>query len=236
MYEILDANASLVATNYNFQSIEEFKQKLEEKKIIEKFRLVAVKPQINFPENNEAIFNQIEKFLPAIYQSEEFKIQVIYTNQEAKLVVEKKNLDEKSYADFQNLSNDITDFKLSDIKEIGVNFFGNFNLKSNKLLLLNNKLAENLQDFTKNKNFEILLPLDYPKRNLVATYRVTKISGGKNTNQDRIYRISVNNHFNLANLSTCEKIEKLKEILDYSLYEEFLNNCQSILKINSGEV
>lgn len=236
MFDILNPNASLVATNYNFQNSNEFKQKLEEKNIIEKFNLSSVEPKIQGPKPDETIYSQIKGFLPVIYQSEDLKIQVIYTNQDARLVVEKINLTKDTYKSFQDLSSDITDFKLSDIKEIGLNFFGNFNLKNNKLLLLNSQIANNLTDFSKNKNFEIVLPLDFSERNLTSTYRVTKISGGDNSDNDRIYRISVNNHFVLGSLSTIDKIEKLKEILSYSLYEEFLKNCQSILRINSGEV
>lgn len=236
MFNVSNANVSLVATNYNFQNADEFIQKLEEKNLIKKFNLSSVEPQIQGPKPDEAIYSKIKGFLPVIYQSEDFKIQVIYTNQDARLVVEKKNLTKDTYKSFQDLSNDITDFKLSDIKEIGLNFFGNFNLKNNKLLLLNSQIANNLADFSKNKNFEIVLPLDFSERKLTSTYRITKISGGDNTGNDRIYRISVNNHFDIGTLSTIDKIDKLKEILNYNLYEEFLANCQSILKINSGEV
>lgn len=233
-FEAKEVKATLVALNY-VCAINEFTEKLEEKDIIDKYKLKLQDIQWNGqPLPPQPIMNEIRTWVPYIYETEDTTIQVSYSLNEFKLTIEKKNFSESAFDEFKNLSNDILDLKLSDITAIGVNYNALFNLGEAKLSLLNNDIIEKVPDFEKNLTFEFVLPIQYEERNLVATYRIKKVSGGGDSKEPRIYRINVNFHFDISKLSTIEKAEKLKEILSYNLYDEFVVNSQKFLELNDG--
>lgn len=232
MFEPLNTKVSLIATNYQFQNSEEFKLKMDEKGLIEKYKLNSISPiKGEIPPKN--ILDQMQQFLPVIYSNDDIKLKLFYVNQEARLIIEKQNIENDQDFIFKNLTNDVVDFKLSDIMQIGINFFCDYNLLNTKLTLLNNNIETKFPIFNNNCSFELVIPIDLKERNLVSTYRINKLS--KNNDKDKIYRISVNNHFDISELNTIDKAEKLKSILDQSLYIEFLENCQNILSMNNGE-
>lgn len=232
MFEPLNTKVSLIATNYQFQNSEEFKLKMDEKGLIEKYKLNSISPiKGEIPPKN--ILDQMQQFLPVIYSNDDIKLKLFYVNQEARLIIEKQNIENDQDFIFKNLTNDVVDFKLSDIMQIGINFFCDYNLLNTKLTLLNNNIETKFPIFNNNCSFELVIPIDLKERNLVSTYRINKLS--KNNDKDKIYRISVNNHFDISELNTIDKAKKLKSILDQSLYIEFLENCQNILSMNNGE-
>lgn len=234
MFEIINPKVTLVATNYNFTSAIEFQQKLEERDIVSKYALEEQEAKFAGAIPPAAILKDMKPFFPLMYCNKDTKIIVTYIQQEFKLNIEKGNISEENYPEYNSLCSEVLDLKLSDINAIGINFAGNFNLGKNKLQLLNNEILGEIPDFPLNLTFEFALPIKYEDRGLIATYRIKKISGGDNTDKDRIYRISVNNHFDVSKLSTSEKSKKLEEILSVELYKEYLKKCQGFLRLNDG--
>ncbi len=231
-FEATNVKATLVALNYNCIA-NEFSDKLDEKDIINKYKLKLKDVEWNGPNLPPPhILNELRPLVPYVYTTEDMTIQVIYTQSEYKLSIEKRNFSQEGFEQFKNLSNDVLDIKLSDITAIGVNYNALFNLGDAKLNLLNNNIIEKVPDFKKNLTFEFVLPIEYADRNLIATYRIKKKSGGGNTSEPRIYSINVNFHFDISKLSTAEKTEKVKDILSYNLYDEFIEKSQGFLKLN----
>lgn len=233
MFEAINPKAVLIALNYNCSSSVEFTSKLEEKDLINKYNLQSkeIKMQGQIPP--EEVLNSLKGLFPCIYTANDTKIEVIYTHNEFKLSITKLGIDEKEFDNFRNLSSDILDLKLSDVSAIGINYSAEFDLGDVRLDILNNKIT-GIPDFNQNLTFEFKLPIYYPERNLVASYRIKKVKGGDGTAEPHIYDINVNFHFDIKQLSTGEKAEKIKEILAYDLYKEFLNKSQEFLKLNNG--
>lgn len=234
MCEAINPKATLVALNYNFLSANEFSNKLEEKDIIDRYKLKLQDLPWHGQMPPQQIINDIRSMLPYVYKSEDTTIQLTYSQNDFRLSIEKVNLNELNFDEFKNLSGDVIDLKLSDINAIGINYTAFFNLKGARLDILNDKITS-IPDFDKNLTFEFKLPIFYEERNLVASYRIKKISGGDDTDANHIYEINVNFHFDIKALSTGEKTEKLKEILSYNLYAEFLEKSQEFLKLNNGQ-
>ena len=233
-FEAADIKATIVALNYNC-AVGEFNDKLEKKDIIDKYKLKF--QEIKWDGKKlppQTILNELRAFMPYIYQTEDTTIQVVYNQNEFKLSIEKKNFSKDTFEEFKSLSSDILDIKLSDITAVGINYNALFNLGKAKLNLLNNEIIDKIPDFKNNLTFEFVLPIEYPDRNLIATYRIKKKSGGDDTNEPRIYSINVNFHFDFTKLSTGEKAEKVKDVLSYNLYEEFITNSQKFLELNNG--
>lgn len=237
MFEPINIKATLVALNYSFLSAAEFREKLEEKDILNKYKLTFVEDAVEIKGEipPQQILNDIKEFFPIVYASEDATIKIIYTQKEFKLVIDKKNLSQETYQDFANLSNDIIDLKLSDLSAVGMNYSAEFNLSNLKLNLLNNQIIDYIPDFQNNLTFEFVLPINYEEKGLISTYRIRKLKGGDNTGLDRIYAISVNNHFNISEYSTADKAKKLDEILSVDLFNEFLNKSQNFLRLNDGK-
>ena len=235
MFESQNIKVLLVAVNYNFTSPKEFAEKLETTDILNRYKLHL--QDVKFDGSGtlppQPILDDIRAMIPFVYVSEDTTVKVSYTHNEFKLYIEKSNLSDDNFNEYQNLSNEIVDFKLSDITAIGINYSAEFNLGKNKLKLLSDKTVSSISDFDKNTTFELILPISYPERGLVATYRIKKISGGDNTEENRIYEIRVNFHFDLNNKSTVDKAKNTEEIISQNLYKEFLAKCEQILSVNN---
>lgn len=233
MYEANNQKATLIALNYNFASGLEFSNKLEEKEILNKYHLKSKELQLAEQLPPKEILAGLRALFPYVYSSEDTTIQIVYTQNEFKLSIEKNNINKDNFQTYKDLSNDIIDLKLSDISAMGMNYSAEFNLGDNRLDILNEKIT-GIKDFDKNLTIDFKIPISYPERNLIASYRLRKIKGGDKTQEPHIYEVSVNFHFDLKLLSTGEKGKRLENILSYDLYEEFFNKCQEFLKLNNG--
>lgn len=233
MFEAINPKAILIALNYNCSSSLEFASKLEEKDLINKYNLQPYEIKIQGKIPPEQVLKSLKGLFPCVYTVNDTKIEVLYTQQEFKLSITKLGIDKEGFDNFRNLSSDILDLKLSDVSAIGINYSAEFNLGDNRLDILNNKIT-GIPEFNQNLTFEFKLPIFYPERNLVASYRIKKVKGGDGTREPHIYDINVNFHFDIKQFNTGEKAEKVREILSYNLYEEFLNKSQEFLKLNNG--
>lgn len=237
MFEALNSKATLVAINYNFSSAKEFAEKLETKNILSRYGLHL--QEMSFTGNGilppPPVLNDIRSIMPYEYMSKDTSIRVAYTQNEFKLFIDKLGISTENFREFEELSKEIIDFKLSDITAIGINFSAEFNLGELKLNLLSNETIEAISDFSQNKTFEFVLPIEYPNRGLIATYRIRKVGGGDNTGEPRVYEIRVNYHFDISEMTTANKSVKIKDIISPVLYNEFLGKCKQFLSVNNGK-
>ena len=235
MFKAEDLKVTLVAINYKCATVGKFDSKLKEKNILNKYKLEM--QDINISSANNVplpVVNGLISMLPCTYQSKDTTVKVVYTQQEFRLSIEKLNLANENFEEFKGLSWEILDLKLSDVSAIGVNYSADYNLGKSKLILLNSEILEKVPDFTKNRTFEFVLPIDYPERGLVATYRIKKVKGGDDTGEDRIYSIKANYHYDISKMTTTQKIQKIEDILSFELCQEFLDNGQKFLELNDG--
>lgn len=236
MFEAINPKATLVALNYNFANVGEFTGKLKAKNLLEKYSLKQTEQTIQIKSTNPPplpIINDIRSFLPLTFISNDTTVKVIYTQQELKLVIDKQAINSDNFEDYKNLSYDFIDLKVSDISAIGMNYSAEFNLKENKLLLLNEETIQAVDNFDQNVSFEFILPLEDKKKGVLSTYRVRKIS--QNTDIDHIYEISVNFHFDLSDMSTANKAIKLEKIIAIDFYQTFMKQCQRFLEVNNAK-
>lgn len=125
---------------------------------------------------------------------------------------------------------------MSDIKAMGLNFISLFNLKDKKLKILNDNIDQYLPNFKKNIAFQLTLLLQLD--DCIATYKIRKKSGGDDTNEDRIYQIDANLHFNVSLNRTQDKINKINDItdnIDTKYLPIFNQECNNILAMNDGK-
>lgn len=230
----INPKATLVALNYNFSSIPEFIDKLKAKNILEKYSLKQENQTIQFTGNlpPAPIIKDLRNFLPLTFISADTTVKIIYTQQELKLVIAKENILENNFQEYKNLSYDFIDFKISDINAIGMNYSAQFNLGKEKLLLLSQETVSAVPTFDKNISFEFILPLKDDTKGVLSTYRVKKVS--EETAQEHIYEISVNFHYDISELSTMDKTNKLNEIISLNSYKEFEAQCNRFLGVKHG--
>lgn len=236
MFEAINPKATLVALNYNFANVAEFTGKLKAKNLLEKYSLKQTEQAIQIKSTTPPplpILNDIRSFLPLTFVSSDTTVKVIYTQQELKLVIDKQTINEDNFQNYKKLSYDFLDLKVSDINAIGMNYSAEFNLKENKLLLLNEATIQAVENFDQNISFEFILPLEDKTKGVLSTYRVRKIS--QNTDTDHMYEISVNFHFDLSDMSTANKAIKLEEIIAIDFYQAFMKQCQKFLEVNNAE-
>lgn len=230
----INPKATLVALNYNFSSIPEFIDKLKAKNILEKYSLKQENQKIQITGNipPAPVINDLRNFLPLTFISADTTVKIIYTQQELKLVIAKENILENNFQEYKNLSYDFIDFKISDINAIGMNYSAQFNLGKEKLLLLSQETVSAVPTFDKNISFEFILPLKDDTKGVLSTYRVKKVS--EETAQEHIYEISVNFHYDISQLSTMDKTNKLNEIISLNSYKEFEAQCNRFLGVKHG--
>ena len=233
MFKEKNLKVTLVAINYKCATVGEFDSKLKEKNILSKYNLELQDINIANADNIPLpVMDGLISLLPCTYQSKDTTVKVVYAQREFKLSIEKLNLTNDNFEEFKRLSGEILDLKLSDISAIGINYSAEYNLGKSKLMLLNNDIVNKVPDFAKNRTFELVLPLCYENRGMVATYRIKKIKGGDNTKEERIYSIKANYHYDISRMTTNEKIQQIENILSFNLCHEFLDNGQKFLELN----
>lgn len=226
---------TLVAINYSFSSNNAFEDELVNKGIIERYNLQKVQPNIQINgslPNDPMIMQQLAILTPCEYITDKTKIKLQYRGTETKLIIGKDNFNKEDDAeDFKKLSEDVLDLKISDIRAIGINYSADYNLGLTRLQLLNNEVEE-LEDFKNNITFEFVLPIEYKDKDEIATYRVKKISGGDDTDNDRIYNVSVNFHYKFDSYNTSKKVKRIEDILKLDNYNDYIKKANGFLNIN----
>jgi len=239
-FEPINQSATIVVTNYIYANRNSFMNDLRRQNIIDRYT-VEEKRDYESSKIGEERVNvthnlppEIIELLPQEYTTKcgiNFKL---LPAPEFKLTITTKKLTEEAFEDFSNITNDLLDKKFTDIEAFGLNFSAEFKLGEIKLQLLN-KDVENISDFKRNLTFEFVLPLDYKDQDgCIATYRIRKSRGGDESKDDRYYEVNVNFHFDLQELSTKAKIEKIEKFKFNEYYKKFLLTSQEFLALNNG--
>lgn len=229
----------IVVTNYLFNSITEFENDENCKMYMQNYNLTKILPNIQSASISIPlpIMQQLQNALPvATYETPDKDLKVTYNDIDKNISFEISKVN-KDYIDIiKNVVDNFIDIKISDIKAIGLNFISQFNLGNNKLKILNNNIETYMPNFKNNRTFQLTLLLQLD--DCVATYKIRKLSGGDDTNEDRIYQIDSNFHFDISLGKTQEKINKIISItgnLDKKYFPSFKNECNQILAMNDGE-
>lgn len=235
LFEPVEHKAVIVATNYLFANTKEFYNEIIQKKLKEDYDIEFAKLEIkgDLPEGKINLEQMKEIFPIAMLTSNKNNTMAQLNVAEAKLSIDKENFKTNELTDLKKYLYDLIDLKSSDISALGLNFIAIFNLGQKKLKILNESIEDNMPNFKYNKTFQLILPLQID--NYIATYKIRKLKGGDNTQEDRLYQIDVNFNFDLSQLKTKEKLDKIEELLieiETVYYHDFLEECNNLLKMN----
>ena len=230
-FNSINTKTILVATNYLYNSIQEFEQCKCYKKYEEQHKLNKITPSIigaplTMPPE------MLQQMVPVTaYKINE--VDVSYSNIEKVLATKIEETSKEKLVGLSNIFYEFLDSKISDISALGINFISQYNLGNRKLKVLNQDIDKHIIDFKKNKAFQVTLLLEYDDCN--ATYKIRKYSGGDNTGEPRIYQIDVNMHFDMYSKNTQEKINLTSNILNNlegKYYKMFNEKCNQILEMS----
>lgn len=238
-FNAIEQHIVVVVTNYLFNSNIEFENDDNSKIYMQKYGLKKIPPKINVPIGTipSNIIQQMQGVIPVVnYEDENKNFRLTYNDIDKNISFEVININEDNIKLLKDAIKDFIDLKMSDIKAMGLNFISLFNLKDKKLKILNDNIDQYLPNFKKNIAFQLTLLLQLD--DCVATYKIRKKSGGDDTNEDRIYQIDANLHFNVSLNRTQDKINKINDItnhIDTKYLPIFNQECNNILAMNDGK-
>lgn len=232
---VLNTEAYFIVTGYNFESTDSFntvyinseackdiaanfKKTSREYKINGTLLQQAQVPIITYrkDENEEFNFNSITKRLDII----------------------SKNFQDEKIEFYSKILKDLTSFKLQEVSNIGINFLVHYNTGNKKLNIFNAHIHQTIKDFPKNVGFQVTLEFDLSKdfhKDCIATYDITKIQGGDNSDKDYIYVVAANYNFQLKadKASPIERFKELESITDQidQVYIKFKQTYEEIFKL-----
>lgn len=232
--EKLTEKAIFVIANYKFGNANYFCDELEKsesyKTYLADFKKIPIKSNPPLPENFP---------MPLALYRNNGGNEFIYSVGDARL-----DISINDYSNNKDLPANwlfiLAQFKLQDISAIGINF--NANCKtSDRLSIFNEKINdETITNWSKNTGFTLTIPILIDEsNNCTATYKITKIQGGKdkdlNITEQYVYNISVNYNFiiNEDKADTMKRYEKLKTISNKinELYSDFNNKCNEFTRL-----
>ncbi len=238
-FNAIEQHIVVVVTNYLFNSNVEFENDDNSKIYMQKYGLNKILPDIKTPIGNISpnIVQQMQGVIPIVnYEDENKNLRLTYNDIDKNISFEVQKVNKDSIKLLKDAIKDFIDIKMSDIKAIGLNFISLYNLGDKKLKILNNDIEKYLPNFKKNIAFQLTLLLQLD--DCVATYKIRKKSGGDDTNEDRIYQIDANLHFDISLGRTQEKINKINNItdnIDTKYFPIFSEECNNILAMNDGK-
>ncbi len=223
--------AAAVALNYNFLNWQEFTNK--NKKILLNYQFhESQKIQIQGGQPSEEELAQLSSLVPLQTISNSTGVVLTFSPQDKKLILKKEKFNKDfDYSNLNQIFAEMIDSKISEVAAIGLNYSADFVLGDLKLQLLSDKVLE-IDAFKRNETFEFVLPAKYD--DYLATYRIRKILPIDSCN-GRVYEVSVNFHFDLNNLMSKEKMNKLDEIKNKDYYQEFVDTANKFLELNDGK-
>ena len=239
MFNAFEQHIVVVVTNYLFNSNVEFENDNNSKIYMQRYGLNKILPDIKTPTGNipPNIVQQMQGVIPIVnYEDEHKNLRLTYNDIDKNISFEVRRVNENSIKLLKDAIKDFIDIKMSDIKAMGLNFISLYNLGNKKLKILNNDIEKYLPNFQKNIAFQLTLLLQLD--DCVATYKIRKKSGGGDTNEDRIYQIDANLHFDISLWRTQDKINKITDItnnIDTKYFPIFNEECSNILAMNDDK-
>lgn len=221
--------------NYDFSDVSSFKQEFENSTSCR--NLSAGFTQQDVIVKIDGKISNDEKFKNPIIVFSNNENQIVYDN--INKIVQIKTVDFSKNRDLAiNLLYALAQFRLQDVNRISINFFNKWNNESNKLKIFNAEIHEKLSPWKYNTGFSVNIPIQEPGKNYKEYYKVFKVSGGKDDNDnitDYIYQVNSSYVYDIledkANLQ--EQLNKLKEIRDSveDLHLISNNMCEEIMKL-----
>jgi hypothetical protein len=234
-YTAVSQKFTCVFLNYKYKDVESFETALKDRDIWNEYKLSAVDPEIETDAPLHMIPALIKSLPLRAYTSETLKAKLEYIDFESKIMISKINPTEEELRKLETFIAKIADFKISDIEAIGINFITVYELPHKKLQVLNQNIEKVFPNFSKNKTFQLILPLQLD--GYVATYKITKeIKKEHEDEEPRKYTIDANFHIDIESiLTTPDKVQiitsNVNKISNY-YYKEYLSDSENILGMN----
>ncbi|MFN9691105.1 MAG: hypothetical protein ACK551_03290 [Vampirovibrionales bacterium] len=234
-YTAVSQKFTCVFLNYKHKDVESFETALKDRTIWERYNLREADTEIETDAPLHMIPVLMKRFPLRTYKLESLDAKLEYVDFESKVMISKMDPTEEELQELEKFITEIADFKISDIEAMGINFITVYELPHKKLQVLNQNIEEVFPNFSKNKTFQLILPLQLD--GYVATYQITKNVKEKPADEEpRRYTIDVNFHIDIESTSTTtEKFKKItsnvaKISTDY--YKEYLSDSENILGMN----
>lgn len=233
---VLNTEVYFIVAGYNFESTEHFNTVYSNsescKEIATEFKKQSAELKVNgilLPPNIPA---------PLITYKNKSNEEIIFNSINKRLDIRSKDFKEEKIEFFSKILKDLTSFKLQEVSNVGVNFLVHYNTGNKKLNIFNANIHKTIQDFPKNVGFQVTLEFDLSKdfnNDCLATYDITKIQGGDNTDKDYIYVVAANYNFPLKadKASPIERFKELESITNQigDVYIKFKQTYDEIFKL-----
>ncbi len=227
----LKESASIVLVGYKssgeeFNALVKYKLSNNELKFEEEEQNIIIKSDIQPPKE---FIDNLKKQLPIrIYKSNNIKINQSISEQ--KIIIEVKEFEQSDLGTIINIAKSLLEEqKLPFIFAIGINFSISYELDY-KLKLFNEQINQ-IANWEQNKGFQIIIPLEEGS-NILATYRIEKISERNNDNNQKIrtYTTGVNFNYNLPKDKNLDNITLFIDKL-YEYHKQFTETNEKIKQI-----
>lgn len=229
---------SIVADNCFFEGgIKEFETKLNE--IISGYNIKRKLYKIPLDiQTDQPIPKEIRETFPVI-AFEYCNFTIIYSLVERKIIITSNKWELLDIDLLKQLFNDLISLKIQDIENVGVNFIADCCTHKKRLSILNTKINDTtVSNWSKNKGFELTIPIELKEFQCFATYKILKSSGGKQedgTFKEYVYKISTNYNFNISYLGfdLIKRLRTVRKINVYinKLYQDFITKCMEITRL-----
>ena len=234
-YKPLSQKFTCVFLNYKHKDVESFETALKDRTIWERYNLREADTEIVTDAPIELMPVLMKRFPLRAYTIQSLDAKLEYVDFESKIMISKTDPTKEELQELEKFITEIADFKISDIEAMGINFITVYELPHKKLQVLNENIEEKFPNFSKNKTFQLILPLQLD--GYVATYKITKNEKEKPADEEpRQYTIDVNFHIDVqSTLKTTDKFDKItsnvNKISTY-YYKEYLSDSENILGMN----
>lgn len=232
--QIIDEKATYVIANYAYSQLSDFIGDFTSSDKIKNLGYAIRKAKIDISSNMPVGIP-----LPVIAYDVENSVHLLFSLIDRRLDLLADDYSDKNKDVLNNLFLNLVKFKISDNIAIGINFVADCCTDKKRLCLLNTKINNStIDDWDSNMGFKLFIPMKLDAYNCVANYSISKLQGGKATDQefvDYIYKISVNYNFviNADKANIEERLKYFDNIVSSTadLHKNFRNKCDEISKL-----
>ncbi|MEI8390171.1 MAG: hypothetical protein WCG23_09855 [bacterium] len=230
----VDSFFSIVVVDYKFEDVNTFREKIKTLSLYNEYSLNESRLILESKPYNSILEQQAQLIMPLIVFDSNQKIQIIFNAEIKALEIKVAEYSKEKNSKIISIANKLLGLKISDISQIGFNFFNIFNTKEKRLNLFNLEIENKLKDWDRNQGFVANIPLLY--EDYLATYSIAKIKSSTHkdfNNIDHFYQISSNFNFEFKEEEPQDRINQLKRIFDKTDFysDQFNKTCGEILSL-----
>lgn len=232
--DFTNKQALFILTGYNYNSVEEFENKLSDStncsNILKDFESKKIS---NVKINGIPIPKSTQTPIIAFYHKNKYH-QIRFNNFQKQLEIATKIYEDNN----DYLSNILLTFaqlKLQELRSLEVNFMVFYDKGNDRLCFFNEQINDKLNIFSFNEGFHISLPIDMTNQfGCKAEYIITKPEYNEYKNK-HIYVIEAKYSFpfNTDIANTQGRVGELEDAINKipSVYEHYIKTCEEIIKL-----